>query len=134
MTEKTLAVQRIASIVLAVIIIACAYIWYQYPGHPGNPHEWLNDTMKRTAKVGTTATVDVGQWKNQLHEPAVGEGGRGIYWDSETSVTGELSWTALFDISRANYTFMKIRTPDNRCFVVDICLKHGETKLTKCNP
>lgn len=116
------------------LAIGNVFLWM--PGGPGNQHEWLNDTMKQTAKNGLFTSVDVGAWKNtpNLHEPAIGEAGRGIYWDTAETLHGEMAWHTVFDVSKANYTFMKIRTPDNRCFVVDICLKHGETRLSKCNP
>ena len=121
-----------------VLLVSVAIVMgtFSIPGMPLNRHEWLNDTMKQTAKNGLDASVDIGLWKNvpRLHEPVEGEAGRGVYWDMAESIHGEMAWTATFDVSKANYTFMKIRTPDNRCFVVDICLKHGETRLSKCNP
>lgn len=109
---------RDGKIVLTICVLAALTfgMWF-LPGLPFNRHEWLNDTMKQEGQPWT-ATVAVDN-RDTMHS----------YW-LEMGVNS----TATIDLSKCNYTFMKVTTPDHRCFVVDICLKHGETRLQKCVP
>lgn len=86
------------------------------PGGWHNPHEWLNDTMKKE-KLTTSSTL--GHW---------------VIPNGPTFSDLELNMNIAKNISvvqanKSTYSMLEISLPDGRVFVADYCLKHGEFVL-----
>ena len=49
-----------------VIVFASFYGWYHYPGHPANPHEWLNDEHIRFTQKTVPAAENGPAYSSQV--------------------------------------------------------------------
>jgi hypothetical protein len=101
-----------------LVILAASLLWWAYrPGGPRNPHEWLNDEMQKqfSSRPGEAA-ASLGHWHTK---------------DNNYIIDYEVHLSVM-QVRKGTYSMLEIDLPDGRCFQTDICLRHGEVRMTSC--